>query len=134
MNITEFKNMPKKGIALIAKQNLPKGSLVSSAITYRLDSEQLEQIRDLDLYKFIFFNPEIYKQRKLSASDFGYLAFGSMSWCNHSANPTAKIIWNLIDNDCYELQLFTIKSVQAGDEITVTYANINEYDESSWEK
>ena len=48
----------QKGVCVIATENTDVGERLSSGLAYEVPKENLGQLRGLDFYKFVFFNPQ----------------------------------------------------------------------------
>jgi len=52
-----------------------------------------------------------------------------MSWCNHSPHPNAEICWKKVGGKTL-LELYSTRPIQCGEEVTIYYANLEEYEQS----
>jgi len=53
----------EKGVCVIAAKNTDVGEQLSSGLAYEVSRENLGQLRELDFYKFVFFNPQESRDR-----------------------------------------------------------------------
>jgi len=64
---------------------------------------------------------------RFGSDDHGcLLAFGQLTFCNHSDHPNATIRWREDDIGPWA-ELEALQSIAAGEEITLFYTNISEY-------
>lgn len=119
---------PQKGVTLIARQDAVAGIELCSAPTYEIDSTEREQLKALPIHKYVFV-----RSREFHCQDAhcrGYLAFGLISFCSHSDCPNAAIQWDTVDGQTM-LRLFSLYHIKALEEVTIRYANVEEYQGAS---
>jgi uncharacterized protein len=123
-----FDSLCAKGITLISDQGLSSGSIIVRTTAFEIAPSERLMIRNLELHKFVFVKPDDYAKDAANAA--GFLAFGAMSFCNHANQPNAEIQWDQ-DINTTIISLVALNDIQSGDEITMRYANLDEYPESS---
>lgn len=125
-------NRAQKGRCLVAVQDFKQGDLIVEAPAYELPKHDLLSVRQLDLYKYIFFDPSKYGGPRSDAEP--YLVFGPLTFCNHSSSPNAFVQWQS-QGSIVSVQLCASRRICENDEITMRYANIDQYsDVTSWEQ
>jgi SET domain-containing protein len=119
----EVTKIPNKGRGIIATQDIPQGTLIeaSPAITFPL--KQRLNINETELFKYYFVQPSEYGK---SQTVNGYLVFGLVSLLNHAEQPNTRINW-IEDQVGLWSHLIAEKDIKAGEEVTMSYANIDEY-------
>ena len=90
-----FTTTEHKGVMVIAGNRLPSGFTICSARAKTLTPADLAKTRELDFYKYVFFDPF----PPASRDSLGLLVFGDMAWCNHSNRPNAKVRFTYRAND-----------------------------------
>ena len=128
----KFNHSEEKGICLVASKLIATGECISTGLAHRLSDLELVNVKPLDIYKFVFFDPKDYNTGQSVIP--GYLAFGALTWCNHSSDPNAKVEWEYTKTKTL-LRLVAVHDISVGDEITMTYANPEEYENfATWER
>lgn len=113
-----------KGAMLIARRAFFKNETIVSALTCRIPHEVRKEVKNFDFYKYLFVNAEDFRNSGHCCD--GFIAFGPMSFCNHSETPNAEVAWETI-NDRTVLHLRAWEQVPENTEITMRYANLSEY-------
>ena len=115
----------EKGTVVVAAGDFAKGNLITSAFATILDKVQVRKIKGLDIYKFVFFDPQ---------TSLALVVFGDVSWCSHSNNPNASVTFS--PTECpsrYLVELTAERAIADGEEVTMKYSNVEEYpDHKSW--
>lgn len=125
-------NRAQKGRCLVAVQGFRQGDLIIEAPAYELPKHDLLSVRQLDLYKYIFFDPSKYGGPRSDAEP--YIVFGPLAFCNHSSSPNAFVQWQS-HGSIVSVQLYASRRICENDEITMRYANIDQYPGvSNWEQ
>ncbi|WP_373636914.1 SET domain-containing protein [Yoonia sp. BS5-3] len=128
----EISNCVHKGRCLVAAQSFNQGDLIVEAPAYELPKCDLDPVRRLDLYKYIFFDPSVYRSHRDHAEP--YLVFGPLAFCNHSPCPNAFVQWYK-HGSIVTVKLRASDDISKNEEITMRYANIGQYPgASSWEQ
>lgn len=119
----EVKKIPNKGRGIIATEDIPKGKLIEAAPMVTFSLQQIPNINQTELFKYYFVKPQAdHKIKNMN----GYFIFGLVSLLNHAENPNAYINW--IENEVgLWSHLIAQKDIKAGQEVTMFYANIDEY-------
>ena len=113
-----------RGAMLIASRPFEINETIVSALTCRVPHQVREKVRSFDFYKYFFVKAEDFRN-SVNCCD-AFIAFGPMSFCNHSETPNAEVVWETI-NDRTVLHLTARENVRARTEITMSYANLPEY-------
>lgn len=117
-----------KGLILIAMRDFEPEDVLSSVASYEIASNDIERIQNTDFYKFVFYPPGT----NLSNRPSGFVAFGPVSFCSHSNTPNARVKWRFTGS-FNAIELSAIRKIEAGEEVTIRYSNIEEYlDHQSW--
>jgi len=99
-----------EGRGVFCGREIPEGSLIEICPVIRIPAKDMEHLKATALYDYYF---------EWGASNLeGAIALGSGSIYNHSTNPNAKY---LADYENDELQIWAIKEIEAGTEITFNY-------------
>ena len=112
---------------LVAAKWIDVGDVLTNALALRLEADERRRLRDLSLYKFVFLDPD----ERGSDERGGYVAFGPVSFCNHAPKPNAEVRWAV----CFGQAILTMcakNPIQAGSEVTMRYANTEEYPGSEY--
>jgi hypothetical protein len=70
--------------------------------------------------------PSEYQQQIKTNEEDTYIVFGLSSFCNHSKDPNAKIHWFKNETGLW-ISLSALKTIEVDEEITMSYANIDDY-------
>jgi hypothetical protein len=119
---------PEKGLTLIARQAAVAETELCSAATYEINVIEREQLKALPIHKYVFVRSSEFCNQDTHCR--GYLAFGLMSFCSHSGCPKAAIRWD-IEGGQTILRLFSVTHIKAMDEVTIRYANVEDYQGAS---
>ena len=112
----------EKGRGLLAVRPIPAGSSIELAPAVRLAAKDRELIDRTGLFAYSFADPATF-----GSGEHGCLiAFGQLTFCNHSEHPNAVIRW---EEDAVGLwaRLEALSDIAEGEEITLFYTNISEY-------
>ncbi len=119
----EVTKIPNKGRGIIATQDIPKGTLIEAAPVVIFSSKQRLKINETELFKYYFVRQSEYSKSK---NVNGYLALGLVSLLNHADQPNARVDW-IEDEISLWSHLIAEKDIQQGEEVTMFYANIDDY-------
>ncbi len=114
--------VPGKGRGLLAETAIPAGTRIERAPAVRLSAQDRAAIHRTGLFPYTFVDPESFESGRHGCM----LAFGQLTFCNHSARPNAAIRW-IRDDEGLWADLEALQSIAAGEEITLFYTNIAEY-------
>jgi hypothetical protein len=120
----EIKLIAEKGRGAVATQSIQKGILIEKAPVASFPPDQREVIQDTEIGPYYFVRPTEYDSEDSKVK--GYIVFGLSSFCNHSEQPNAKIEW-CKDRIGLWAKLTALQDIQAGEEVTIFYTNIDEY-------
>lgn len=124
----EVKKITNKGRGIIATEAIPKGKLIEAAPVVTFPLEEIPNIHQTKIFQYYFVQPVEYGQGKTMNA---YLAFGLVSLLNHSENPNSKVNW-IEDEVGLWSHLIAEIDIKAGEEVTMFYANINEYSDAKF--
>ena len=114
--------VPGKGRGLVACEAIAAGSRIERAPAVRLAAADRAVIDRTALFAYTFVEPD-----RFGSGNHGcLLAFGQLTFCNHSEHPNAGIRWSEDDIGLWA-ELEALRSIAAGEEITLFYTNISEY-------
>jgi len=123
--------IPGKGRGLLASTAIAAGSVIERAPAVRLAAEDRALVDRTALFAYTFVDPAAFSDeaaglRSPAAGHDCLLAFGSLTFCNHSAQPNATVRWTSDDIGIWA-SLEALRSIAPGEEITLFYTNISEY-------
>ncbi len=98
------------GRGVFCGRDIPEGSLIEICQVIRIPAKDMANLKSTVLYDYYFEWGE--------SDQEGAIALGSGSIYNHSTSPNAKY---LADYENDELQVISIKAIEAGTEITFNY-------------
>lgn len=111
-----------KGLMLVATKSLHAGNVITNALAFRMEAEERRRVRNLSFYKFVFLDPD----EEGADERGGYVAFGPISFCNHAGQPNAEVRWAI--RGCHAvLTMCAMHLIHQGSEVTMRYANVEEY-------
>ena len=90
--------------------SIPEGSIIEICPVLKLPPEDMELLKKTTLYNYYF----IWEEDEKS----GGIALGYGSIYNHSYQPNARY---LVDFEALTLEIFAIRDIEAGEEITFNY-------------
>lgn len=112
-----------KGRGIVTTETLQPGVTLEIAPVSIIPTEQLPLLQNTEIFKYYFVDAA---KSAIPGACEGYLVFGLASLCNHSDRPNARVTW--VENDlgiwCH---LITQELIPAGEEVSLMYANIEEY-------
>jgi uncharacterized protein len=115
----------QKGRALFARDKIYAKQKIAVAPAYQVPQNDLDMLKQCDVYKYVFYDTKKFDKRGSIAD--GYFLFGSFSFCNHSENPNASVVWHY-ENAVLSASLQALADISADEEITIKYSNIIEYE------
>jgi hypothetical protein len=118
-------HIPGKGRGVVATQYIRRGETLEVSPVASFSASDCELIRNTSFFEYYFVRPDEYTRPDQPTP--GYVIFGLSSICNHSHSPNAAIEWV---SECTGLVAYlrAVRDVQIGEEITVYYTNLEEYD------
>jgi len=114
-----------KGRGLLASRRIGAGTLIERAPAVRLSAADRAILDRTALFPYCFADPATYGQDGSGSHD-GFIAFGALTFCNHSANPSAAVMWQADPLGLWA-ELAALRDIAAGEEITLFYTNIHDY-------
>jgi len=112
-----------KGRGLLASRPIPAGTCIERAPVVRLSVKDRALLDQTALFAYHFADPEKF------GADGGhdcFVAFGQLTFCNHSAQPNATVRWSEDDVGIWA-SLEALSDILPDEEITLFYTNIAEY-------
>lgn len=128
LDMMEVQMIPGKGRGTIATEAIAQGTVIEIAAVGAFPAEQRETIDQTAIFEYYFVRPPEYGQGKYVP---GYVVFGMSSLSNHTEHPNARVEW-VEDEVGLWAHLVAIKDIARGEEVTVFYTNIDEYDTSEF--
>ncbi len=114
----------------MARERFEIGQVVTSAAAIEFSHEERLQLKTHVAYRYIFLNPQEVAAGKERAK--GYLVFGPVSFCSHADKPNAEVRWSF-DGGILLVRLVAVKPIVPRSEITMAYANLEDYpDRKNW--
>lgn len=111
-----------KGRGLLACEAIPAGRCIERAPAVRLAAADRAAIDGTALFPYTFVEPDSFG----SGSHGCLIAFGSLTFCNHSEHPNAAVRWRE-DATGLWAELEALRAIEPDEEITLFYTNISEY-------
>lgn len=118
-----IKFFANKGRGVIATQIIPAKTVIEIAPVASFPATERAIIDTTHVAKYYFVKPEAYQNDKKVD---GHFVFGFASLCNHDNTPNAKVEW-VTDEIGLWSHLTSIRDIAAGEELTLSYSNIDEY-------
>jgi len=125
LELVKVNKIPNKGRGIRAAKSIKKGELIEASPTCSFPSEQRKIIDNTSLFDYYFVRNAEYQDTEKQAT--GYMVFGLASLCNHTDKPNAIVEWDENDTTGVWAHLIALEDIQTGEEIMISYANINEY-------
>lgn len=118
-----------KGRGLVARGRIGAGTIIERAPAVRLSAADRRLVDRTALFPYCFADPEGFAGAAAGqAGDAhdGFFAFGSLTFCNHAADPNAAVRWQSDEIGFWAL-LEARRDIAGGEEITLFYTNIADY-------
>ncbi|WP_287073933.1 SET domain-containing protein-lysine N-methyltransferase [Mesorhizobium sp.] len=117
------RNVPQKGRGVFANIPFKIGDLIERAPTWGFDRSDEKLLERTGLFEYYFVRA---MTKPIRNQHSGYVVFGLVSIVNHSSNPNSQIVWTDEDTGAWA-SIVALKDIQADEEITHRYNNINDY-------
>ena len=127
MRMITVQVVPDKGRAMVATSFIGKAKVIESAPTVSFCEEDRETMKGTSVFGHCFVRVNEYRKGVPSG---GFLVFGLMALCNHSENPNAYVDWQELETGVWA-NLVSLRDIGAGEEITLYYADKEEYTNKS---
>ena len=114
-----------KGRGVIACHAIASGTLIERAPVIAFPAEERDAINKTALFPYYFVDPGLYGHGK--ASTPGFFALGRCTLCNHADRPNAIVEWVRDDVGPWA-EFIALVPIEAGEEITLYYSNLDEYE------
>ncbi|MDJ0582496.1 SET domain-containing protein-lysine N-methyltransferase [Crocosphaera sp.] len=119
----EIQKILDKGRGVICTQQILKGTVIEIAPVSVIPHEQICKIDGTEVFKYYFVQVDEYADSSVYKA---YLVFGLVSLSNHSEDPNSEVSW--VENEvglwCHWI---ATKNIEPGEEVTLCYANFEEY-------
>ena len=106
-------HIPGKGRGLVARQAIAPGDVIDRCPTIHLSAADCELMERSAVGDYYFAHPE--------DAEVGVVVLGLTSLCNHSEIPNAELRWLLEDGVGWIAELYALRAIAAGEEITRRY-------------
>lgn len=116
-----------KGRGLLACRPIAAGTVIERAPAVRLPAADRALVDRTALFPYCFADPAGFVPGATDDDHDGFVAFGGVTFCNHSASPNAVVHWESDDVGVWAA-LQALRDIAEGEEITLFYTNISEYD------
>lgn len=116
-----------KGRGLLAVRAIGAGTVIERAPAVRLPPADRAALDRTVLFPYCFADAAAYRPGD-HAGHGGFIAFGALTFCNHSANPNAAVGWTSDPLGLWA-ELTALSDISEGQEITLFYTNIDAYAE-----
>jgi uncharacterized protein len=109
----EIRRDPHKGRGVFACRAIEAGELIEAAPVIVLDAEEARRLDRTILYQYYF-----HWDGDPDGDGRSAVAFGTVSLCNHSSSPRARV-----ERNCAEqtLDLHAVQPIAPGEEVTIDY-------------
>ena len=114
-----------KGRGLLADRPIVAGTLMERAPAVRLSAEDRARVDRTALFPYCFADPATFGQA--GSGHAAFVVFGALTFCNHADKPNAAVRWESDQAGLWAL-LEALRDIAAGEEITLFYTNIAEYE------
>ncbi len=105
--------IPGKGRGLVAGEAIAPGDVIDRCPTIHLSAADCELMERSAVGDYYFAHPE--------DTEAGVVVLGHISLCNHSEMPNAELRWRIEDGVGWVAELFALRAIAAGEEITRRY-------------
>ena len=119
----KVKEFPSKGRGVVVTKKARKGETLERAPISSFPAEQRSKVNSTEIFEHYFVDSELYQRSK---SVPGYIVYGLISIVNHSPQPNAAVEWHL-DGEEGWATLRLLEDLDDGEEVTIAYTNIDEY-------
>ena len=109
----------EKGFGLFAAERIQSNLLICSNLAKPLS--KLVDCSDMRLFQYLFSAPEEHQ------SESYVIVCGEMVFLNHCDEPTARVEWRRERSGLLFADLFSIRKIEQGSEITIKYKDIDRY-------
>lgn len=116
-----------KGRGLLASRPIAAATIIERAPAVRLPPADRALLDRTALFPYCFADPAGFGPGGDQTAHDGFIAFGGLTFCNHSANPNAVVHWQADDIGLWAT-LEALRDIAEGEEVTLFYTNISEYD------
>lgn len=106
-------HIPGKGRGLVAGESIASNAVIDRCPTIHLSAADCELMERSAVGDYYFAHPE--------DAEAGMVVLGLTSLCNHSEMPNAELRWRLEDGVGWVAELFALRAIAAGEEITRRY-------------
>ena len=108
-----------KGFGMFADEYIPPNHLICSNLARPLPKHVNNS--DMDVFQYFFVAPQVMPETSY------LIVSGEMMFINHDDEPKAQVSWRQNKTGLYYADLFSIKAIKKGSEITIQYKEINRY-------
>jgi hypothetical protein len=109
----EIRRAPCKGRGVFARRPIAAGELIEAAPVVVLDAAEARHLDRTILYQYYF-----HWDGDADADGRSAVAFGTVSLCNHSSSPRARVERNYAEQT---LDLLAVQPIAPGEEVTIDY-------------
>jgi len=115
----------EQGLGVFAMRYIKKGTPLLIDIVRTISKGEKFNLRSSDIYHHFFVDRSQYDVNPQSCDL--HIAFGPISMVNHSDSPNCDLKWSL-RGIFSNVELLALADIFPGEEITIQYKNIVEYD------
>lgn len=115
----------EKGLGVFALCDIRANTVVTFDVFRTIRRRDRRLARSTDLYHLLFVDRRTYDQAPNDCEL--HVAFGPISMVNHAESPNCNLHWEYNGLHSY-VYLIALREVTAGEEITIYYRNIGDYD------
>lgn len=123
--IAEVRDSGHKGRGLYALRNITRGELIDRSAGLFFSPAESQELLKTPIFDHLLANPDEFKTG--SSTNTYALTMGDMTFCNHMIPNNAVIEWKF-DKVGLWLELRAVLDIAVGQEITIKYTNLAEYD------
>ena len=123
-NLLAIESIASKGRGVVTTKAIAANTVLEIAPVASFPSIERKLIDTTQIAKYYFVQPEAYQGNH---EVDGHFVFGFASLCNHDSTPNSKVEWVTNEIGLWSY-LTSIKDIASGEEVTLYYTNIDEYD------
>ena len=122
MSVVRAVTADGKGRVVQAVADVGEQRIIESSPAVELSLDDRRAIDGTSLFPYYFVRPDHPEV---------YIIFGLASFCSHAEDPNAKVEWRRTEEGLWA-DLTTVRPIAAGEEVTLRYGNIEQYDTQGW--
>lgn len=125
-DLVSYFETPDMGLGVRASTNIDRGVSILRDPVRTFSGKDASLIRQTSAYHLYFVDRGSYKCGTKNSPI--HAAIGPISIINHDANPNSELRWCKIGKVDAYVELFSSREIYAGEELFISYHNIDEYE------